>query len=161
MATRLLHVCSLRYGVKVLAFGYGDFEGRWLVRPSDRRGLSCMMRDMQSTYSRYLNEKYNHRPCCAHRRRAGDPPCHTNDDPIQNSANWTARFIATEIDPEHIQDALRHIRALSPTRPRMNAALATHRRPARRAVDDAVQHSLCRDLLKRFRDPLACDARSP
>ena len=113
VATRLLHVCALRYGVQVLAFGYGEHEGRWLLRPSNRRGLSCLMRDMQSTYSRYLNQKYDHRPCCAHRRNAGRPPCHPAGDPIRNSSNWTARFKAVEIDPEHYDQALARIASLS------------------------------------------------
>ena len=111
-ATKLLHICSLRYGVKILAFRYGEYEGRWLLRPSTRRGLSCLMRDMQSCYSRYLNEKYEHRPCCAHRRRKGHQPCHQEGDPIWNSSNWTPRFKATEIDPEFLHDAFAHLRSL-------------------------------------------------
>ena len=139
-ATKLLRICSLRYGVKVLAFGYGVYEGRWLLRPSNRRGLSCLMRDMQSTYSRYLNEKYEHRPCCAQRRMNGEDPCHSGTDKIRNSSNWTARFKATEIDPAHFADALEYIRSLKPPRPGGRFA-ASSNRWIRLAIAEALHRS--------------------
>jgi len=116
-ATKLLRIYALRYGVKVVAFGYGVYEGRWLLQPSNRRGLSYLMRDMQSAYSRYLNEKYEHRPCCAHRRMRGEATCHSETNAIRNSSNWTARFRATEIDPEHFAEALEYVWRLKPRNP--------------------------------------------
>lgn len=96
VAARLLHICALRYRVRVLSFELGEFAGQWLLRPSSRRGISYMMRDMQSGYSRYLNIKYNHRPCCAHQRMNGSSPCHSGTENIVNSSNWTPRFKAVE-----------------------------------------------------------------
>jgi len=149
-ATRLLNTCSMRYGVKVLAFGYGEYEGRWLLRPSTRCELSCLMRDMQSSYSRYLNQKYNHRPCCAQRRKRGRRPCHRGGDPIVNSANWTARFKATEIDAENYLHALEHVRSLNgrgvrrhaPVRPAIKLAIEEalrRRRPLRQVLSDRTR----------------------
>ena len=131
-ATRLLRMCSRRYGVKVIAFGYGSYEGRWLLRPSSSRGLSCLMRDMQSAYSRYLNQKYNHRPCCAHRCMKGEAACHCEDQGILESANWTARFKAVEIDPEHLWAAFEQVRSLGRLTDRRRSLRSSRGRPARR-----------------------------
>ena len=140
VATNLLRIYAMRYGVKVLAFGYGECEGRWLLQPSTRSGLSCLMRDMQSAYSRHLNQKYNHRPCCAQRRRKRGSPCHDEDDAIRNSSNWTARFKATEIDPEHYQDALEHIQCLCSERSRPRATGASGHL-IQRAIGEALHRN--------------------
>jgi hypothetical protein len=130
-ATHLLHICSLRYGVTVIAYGYGEHEGRWLLKPSTRRGISNLMRDMQGTYSRYLNRKYDHRPCCALRKNAGLEPCHGSQH-ITNSSNWTARFKLIEADPEQCMDAMNHVSTvlseqpvLPPTRTIAHAAASS------------------------------------
>jgi len=140
VATNLLRVCALRYGVKVLAFGYGDCEGQWLLKPTTRCGLSCLMRDMQSAYSRHLNQKYNHRPCCAHRRKKRGAACHDDNREIRNSSNWTARFKATEIDPEHFQDALDHIGRLQSESSRERTA-ARSRQLIQLAIDEALHRN--------------------
>lgn len=102
-AARLLQTYALRYSVTVLAFGFGEWEGRWLLRcPSSKTAISflILMRDMQSAYSRYLNTRHNHRPCCAAKVRDGSPPCHAWNTDIRDSSNWTPRFKCTEIAPE-------------------------------------------------------------
>ena len=107
MASQFLLVCSARYKVEVVAWGFGEFEGRWLLRPSTTDGISNLMRDMQSGYSRHLNHKYEHRPCCGKRRLAGAPPCHSSrSNSIRNSSNWTPRFKMTEIADDCLGTAI-------------------------------------------------------
>jgi len=90
-ALRLLHTCSLRYGVRIHAHQYDEHQGAWLMEPASPHAISELMRDMQSQYSRYLNRKYGHRPYCSREsnRKAGRRS-------IRTSTNLTPRYGSKE-----------------------------------------------------------------
>jgi hypothetical protein len=126
VATRLLHLCALRYCVRIHAYCFGEYEARWLLEPSDRHGLSYMMRDMLGSYSRYLNQKYNHRPCCAQRQRTGREPCHPDGEPIDRSSNWRARFQSRRVPEQHYHGGVKHVHHLAQEQPSPSDDLSPH-----------------------------------
>ena len=58
----LMRKCAVRYAVLVHGWCLMHNHGHWIFEAADEESISNLMRDMQSQYSRYLNQRYRKRP---------------------------------------------------------------------------------------------------
>ncbi len=118
-ALTLMRKCAARYAVLVHGWSLMQNHGHWIVEASDDESISNLMRDMQSQYSRYLNQKYKHRPWVLWGKLGSKKPRGFTRYLRSGPVNWIPRFHAEWlVDAAGLASFLRHIE-LNPVRAKL------------------------------------------
>ncbi len=106
----LMRKCARRYEVRVHGYCLMHSHGHWMFEASTSESISNVMRDMQSQYSRYLNERYREEPwrlICALGTKICPP--HLSAYRKTGPVNWTPRFDSESLDSAGFMAFLRYI----------------------------------------------------
>jgi len=106
----IMRKCARRYEVRVHGYCLMHDHGHWMFEASTAESISNVMRDMQSQYSRYLNQRYREEPwrlICALGTQVCPP--HLSAYRKSGPVNWTPRFDSESLDSTAFAAFLRYI----------------------------------------------------
>ena len=115
-ALDLMSTYAERYRVRVHGWCLMQNHGHWVFEAASETSISDLMRDIQSRYSRYLNQKYAKEPWkllgpLGRKRKGRSYSRYLRAGPV----NWTPRFDAQFLDGEGFKSFLRYAE-LNPVR---------------------------------------------
>ena len=109
-AMRLLRKYAKVHEVKIHGFGLMHNHGHWLFEASTKESISNLMRDMQGSYSRYLNKKYRATPWKLLAPRLSRRGRRSYSRFLRaGPVNWTPRFDAVQLDEAGFRTFLRYV----------------------------------------------------